>query len=117
MLAEAKCLTAAQCLPEHVSLCFYRVAQDALIHAVKHSQSSKVDASVVSNGRVLSTRIRDFGDGFDPAVPREGLGLVTMQERLRLIGGVLRFNALPGGGTELQAEVNSEVATLPAQAA
>jgi signal transduction histidine kinase len=103
MLGEAKCLTAEQvpqCLPEQVSLCFYRVAQEALIHAVKHSQSSKVDASV-SNGRVLSMRIRDFGDGFDPAVPREGLGLVTMQERLRLIGGVLRFNALPGGGTEL----------------
>jgi signal transduction histidine kinase len=103
MLGEAKCLTAEQvpqCSPEQVSLCFYRVAQEALIHAVKHSQSSKVDASV-SNGRVLSMRIRDFGDGFDPAVPREGLGLVTMQERLRLIGGVLRFNALPGGGTEL----------------
>jgi hypothetical protein len=105
-----------QGLPEQVSLCFYRVAQEALTNALKHSQSPKVDVNVVSNGRVLSMRIRDFGVGFDPAVPREGLGLVTMQERLRMIGGVLRFHSLPGRGAELEAEANIQVARLPAQA-
>ena len=62
-------------------------------------------------------RIRDFGIGFDPTVPREGLGLVTMQERLRMIGGALRFNSLPGRGTEVEAELDIEVASLPSKAA
>jgi PAS domain S-box-containing protein len=106
-----------QSLPERVSLCFYRVAQEALANAVKHSKSPRVDVSVISNGRVLSMRIRDFGIGFDPALPREGLGLVTMQERLRVIGGVLRFNSISGRGTELEAEVNIDDANLADRAA
>jgi PAS domain S-box-containing protein len=106
-----------QSLSEEVSLCFYRVAQEALTNAVKHSRSSRVDVAVLSNDRVLSMRIRDFGVGFDPQVPKDGLGLVTMQERLKMIGGVLRFNSVPGRGTELEAEANINDARLPAQAA
>jgi len=59
---------------------------------------------VFFDGRLLRMRIRDFGVGFDPSVRRNGLGLVTMQERLRMIDGVLRFNPVPEG-TELEAEV------------
>jgi PAS domain S-box-containing protein len=106
-----------QSLSEEVSLCFYRVAQEALMNAVKHSRSARVDVAVVSDGRVLSMRIRDFGVGFDPAVERDGLGLVTMQERLKMIGGVLRFHSIPGRGTELEAEAKLGDASLSAQAA
>jgi signal transduction histidine kinase len=106
-----------QCLSEEVSLCFYRVAQEALTNAVKHSRSARVEVAVVSDGRVLNMRIRDFGVGFDPAVERDGLGLVTMQERLKMIGGVLRFHSIPGRGTELEAEANLGNASLSAQAA
>jgi len=106
-----------QPLSEEVSLCFYRVAQEALTNAVKHSRSSRVDVTVVSSGQTLSMRIRDFGIGFDPAVEKEGLGLVTMQERLKMIGGVLRFHSIPGRGTELEAEANIGDASLSVQAA
>jgi len=91
-------------LPDQVALSFYRVAQEALSNAGKHSQSSKVDVGLFCDGHLLRMRIRDFGVGFDPSVRGSGLGLVTMRERLRLIDGVLRFNPVPQG-TELEAEV------------
>ena len=56
-------------------------------------------------------RIKDFGIGFDPSVLGKGLGLVTMQERLRMVGGVLRVNSVQGGGTELEAEAKIRDAT------
>lgn len=101
-------LSAGQ-LPElrkEVSLCFYRVAQEALTNAVKHSKSPQIDVNVAADGCVLRMRVRDFGVGFDPAIQRNGLGLISMQERLRMIGGVVRFNSVLGGGTELEAEAN-----------
>jgi signal transduction histidine kinase len=106
-----------QSLSEEVSLCFYRVAQEALTNAAKHSRSSRVDVTVVANGQLLRMRIRDFGVGFDPAVERDGLGLVTMQEQLKMIGGVLRFHSVPGRGTELEAEANIGDNSLSVEAA
>ena len=91
-------------LPDPVPICFYRVAQEALSNAGKHSKSSKIDVGVFCDGRLLRMRIRDFGVGFDSSVRGNGLGLVTMQERLRMVDGVLRFNPVPEG-TEVEAEV------------
>jgi PAS domain S-box-containing protein len=93
-------------LPQQVSLCFYRVAQEALTNAVKHSGSWQVNVTVTLDGKLLRMLIKDFGAGFDLAVKKNGLGLVTMQERLRMIGGVLRVNSVAGRGTELVAEAN-----------
>jgi signal transduction histidine kinase len=93
-------------LSEQVSLCFYRVAQEALMNAVKHSGTSQVDVSLDCQGQLLRMRIRDYGIGFNPSVRRKGLGLVTMHERLKMVGGMLRFNSLAGMGTEVEVEVN-----------
>ena len=51
-------------------------AQEALTNAEKHTQSSNVDVSVVSDGGFYSIRLRDFAIGFAPAVPRQGLAAV-----------------------------------------
>jgi PAS domain S-box-containing protein len=64
-------------LPNQVPICFYRVAQEALSNAGKHSKSSKIDVGVFFDGRLLRMRIRDFGVGFDPSVLGNGLGLGT----------------------------------------
>jgi len=98
-------------LPDPVPICFYRVAQEALSNAGKHSRSSKIDVGLFFEGRLLRLKIRDFGVGFDPSVRRNGLGLVTMQERLRMIDGVLRFNPVPEG-TEVEAEVKLDCVGL-----
>lgn len=104
-------------LPEHVSLCFYRVAQEALANAVKHSGTSRIDVSLGYSRHVLSMRIRDFGIGFDPMIRASGLGLVTMHERLKMIGGVFRINSIPGGGTEVEAEARIDDAGRTFEAA
>jgi PAS domain S-box-containing protein len=91
-------------LPDPVPICLYRVAQEALSNAAKHSKSSRIDVGLFYDGRLLRMRIKDFGVGLDPSVRGNGLGLTTMQERLRMIDGVLRFNPVPEG-TEVEAEV------------
>jgi PAS domain S-box-containing protein len=91
-------------LRDPVALCFYRVAQEALSNAGKYSKSSRIDLGLFCDGHLLRMRIRDFGVGFDPSIRGNGLGLVTMHERLRMIDGVLRFNPVPEG-TEVEAEV------------
>ncbi|HEY7533358.1 MAG TPA: PAS domain-containing protein, partial [Nitrospiraceae bacterium] len=91
-------------LPDPVPICLYRVAQEALSNAGKHSKSSKIDVGLFYDGRLLRMRIKDFGVGIDPSVRGRGLGLTTMRERLRMIDGVLRFNPVPEG-TEVEAEV------------
>jgi two-component system sensor histidine kinase UhpB len=98
-------------LPEELSLCFYRTAQEGLMNALKHSESRRIDVSLDCRGQILRMRIKDFGIGFDPSVLGKGLGLVTMQERLRMVGGVLRVNSVQGKGTELEAEAKIRDAT------
>lgn len=104
-------------LPEEVTLSFYRVFQEALRNAVKHSHSPQIDVEVSWSGDALRMKIRDFGIGFDPALATHGLGLVTMQERLRMIGGTLRVSSVPGGGTELEAEARVQSPTYSVQKA
>ena len=98
-------------LSEQVSLCFYRVAQEALMNAVKHSGSSQVDITLDCQGQLLRMCIRDYGIGFDLSLRGKGLGLVAMHERLRMVGGMLRFNSVAGVGTEVEAEVDLGVAS------
>jgi len=100
-------------LPKETSLCFYRVAQEALANAAKHSKSTRIDVLLAIEGRVLRMQIRDFGTGFDPEIQRSGLGLISMQERLRMIGGVIRITAAPGSGTEVEAEASLLVTEVP----
>jgi signal transduction histidine kinase len=95
-------------LPEDVSLCFYRVAQEALSNAAKHSHSKRVEVRLSSTeGRVL-LQIKDFGIGFNPGMQIDGLGLATMQERLRMVGGVLSIRSAAASGTELTAEARTQ---------
>lgn len=101
-------------LPEELSLCFYRTAQEGLMNALKHSESRRIDVSLDCRGQILRMRIKDFGIGFDPSNSGKGLGLVTMQERLRMVGGVLRVNSVQGKGTELEAEAKIGDATREA---
>jgi signal transduction histidine kinase len=95
-------------LAEDVSLCFYRVAQEALNNAVKHSHSKRVEVHFGNGEGKVRLQIKDFGVGFDQAMPVEGLGLATMRERLRMVGGKLCIESNGGGGTELIAEARSE---------
>ena len=91
-------------LPDPVAICFYRVAQEALSNAVKHSKSPTIDVGLFHADGLLRMRIKDFGVGIDASVRGNGIGVTTMHERLRMIDGALRFNPVPEG-TEVEAEV------------
>jgi PAS domain S-box-containing protein len=94
-------------VPEDVALCLFRVAQEALQNAVKHSGARHIDVSLSTTGPQITLRVADRGTGFDPVAlaSNAALGLVTMRERVELIGGQLRIDTAPGRGTAIDAVV------------
>ncbi len=76
-------------VPKDVALCLFRVAQEALGDVVKHSHPAHANVELGANANGVSLRIRDDGGGFDRdrANPNAGIGLMGMNERLRLVGG------------------------------
>ena len=98
-------------LPDNLSLCLYRVAQECLRNIVKHSKAP--DASVTLCGddpRRIRLCVEDNGVGFDPmqARTRMSLGLISMNERLRQVNGTFTLTSKPGEGTKLEASVPFE---------
>lgn len=91
---------------DDISLCLFRVAQEALNNAVKHGHAKQITVVLAQEAGLLRLQIRDTGIGFDPAAKAEGLGLVSMQERLRLVGGKLAIRSSPGQGTVIEAAVD-----------
>lgn len=94
-------------LPKEVARCLYRVAQEALNNASKHSEARSAQVFVQRRGVIVRLAIRDFGKGFDPSTLRDstGIGLASMRERLRSIGGTLVIDSSIGQGTEVIAEL------------
>lgn len=91
-------------LPEGLSLCLYRVAQEALQNVVRHAQAKTVQVELRQKEDRLVLSVRDDGVGFDAENAR-GLGTVGMEERLRQVGGTLHVASQPGKGTTVTAEV------------
>jgi signal transduction histidine kinase len=98
-------------LPSDIALCLFRVAQEALANVVQHSgvTDARVELSGGTNEIVL--RVADGGRGFDPAGPSDGLGLTSMRERVRLLGGSITVNSRPNGGTVVEVQVAIPAAT------
>jgi PAS domain S-box-containing protein len=93
-------------LPKEVTLCLYRVAQEAIRNAQKHSGSSKARMELIGGTDYIRLRVSDSGGGFDPgAVQGDRLGLVSMAERLRSLGGDLSVQSQPGYGTAIEARI------------
>jgi PAS domain S-box-containing protein len=94
-------------IPKDVALCLFRVAQEALGNVVKHSRAKQAHVELTATSNGIRVRVVDAGVGFDPAVRNgsAGLGLVSMRERLRLIGGGLSVQSAPMRGTEILAAV------------
>jgi PAS domain S-box-containing protein len=97
------CLTCK--LPEEASLCLFRVAQEAIRNVHKHSGCHEALVELDELSGSLRLRISDRGAGFDPSLAEnsQGLGLLSMEERLRSMGGELFVHSRPGGGTCIEA--------------
>ena len=94
--------------PSDVETAAYRIAQEALTNVARHAGVSEVKVRLWADAATLGLQIEDRGTGFDPgAVLAAGTsgGLFGMRERAVLLGGDLRVESAPGGGTRVTAEL------------
>jgi signal transduction histidine kinase len=96
-LGEQPPLTADQ------SLAIYRIAQEALSNVLRHAGPTRAVVEVARNNGAIQLTVEDYGAGFDTGTARrEGLGLTSMSERARVLGGALSVESHPGGGTRVR---------------
>ena len=93
---------------EERALCLYRVAQEALNNAVKHSGSPTIDVELAAILNMVQLRVKDHGTGFDVNHHAPGVGLASMRERIRMAAGRFHISSKPGQGTEIVTEVAME---------
>lgn len=113
-------------VPPPVALCLYRVTQEALRNVVRHSGARRATVSLSAAGQSLLVSVTDDGRGFEtvgasasatatataPPQPR-GIGLASMEERMRLVHGRLTIVSRPGRGTEVRAAVPTTAGKHP----
>jgi PAS domain S-box-containing protein len=94
-------------VPEEISLCLFRVLQEALQNATKHSGSRHFQVLLLGRSNEVELTVHDSGIGFEPeeAIKGTGLGLTSMKERLKLVDGKLSIDSKPQHGTTIRARV------------
>ena len=94
-------------LPPGACASLYRIAQEAITNAAKHAQARRVQLRLQAGDDEIVLSVEDDGEAADGGLaPKAGMGLLGMQERVVSLGGTLRFERPPAGGTRL-------VATIP----
>jgi signal transduction histidine kinase len=94
-------------VPDDISLCLYRVAQECLRNAGKHAKAAQVRIALSGDRNEIAMEIADEGKGFDlEKIKRKGrLGLISMEERVRLVNGAFSIRSQPGKGTLVKVRV------------
>jgi PAS domain S-box-containing protein len=94
-------------LPSNVSISLFRIAQEALHNAAKHSGVQEFNVRLSTAEHRIDLVVSDQGAGFDVEASKttEGIGLITMRERVKLVGGELLVESQPGQGTTIRARV------------
>jgi PAS domain S-box-containing protein len=94
-------------LPREIGLCLFRVLQEALHNAAKYSGVRRIEVQLREDSGEIHLLVSDLGKGFDLETAKEGrgLGLTSMQERVRLIKGIIEIKSKPMGGTTVHVRV------------
>jgi signal transduction histidine kinase len=94
-------------IPPEIASSLYRIVQEALRNVAKHAGETSVKIRLAGDSKHLSLSIRDYGIGFDKHSIRHkgGLGLIGMQERVRLVGGEFSLETRPGRGLAIMIRV------------
>lgn len=99
---ELKVSPHATDLPEDVALCLYRVTQEGLGNAVRHAEAQRIEVALQIGEERVNLTIKDDGKGFaTEAEGCRGLGLMSIDERTKLLGGSYGLRSTLGKGTEL----------------
>jgi len=90
-------------IPLEIGLCLFRVLQEALRNAVKHSGAKHIEVRLSQRLNQVDLTISDSGKGFnvDAAMKGKGLGLTSMRERVRLVNGTITVESTPMHGTKI----------------
>jgi signal transduction histidine kinase len=90
-----------------IALCLFRVAQEGLRNVKRHSGASRAEVRLKAAEQVISLSVSDEGIGFNPRLSRAraGLGIRSMQERLRLLEGHFEIRSQPGEGTVIHVSI------------
>jgi PAS domain S-box-containing protein len=106
-------------VPKEISLCLFRVLQETLQNAVKHSGVRCFKVELCGTGGEIQLTVSDPGVGFDSqdAMYRRGLGLISMRERIQLVRGKFHIKSHPGSGTTIHARVPFDSGSDSARAA
>jgi signal transduction histidine kinase len=100
-------------LPGDVALCLFRIVQEALRNIKRHSGANQAEVRLEGSGDKLHLSVSDRGRGFDAKERSNqgGIGIRSMEDRLRLLGGHLQIHSQPGEGTRIDAWLPVMVAT------
>jgi signal transduction histidine kinase len=90
-----------------ISLCLFRILQEALQNAAKHSGTKRVEVKLAENSGEIHLTVSDSGKGFEVKAPGQnrGLGLTSMRERVRLVNGTIEIQSKPRSGTTVLVRV------------
>ena len=108
-------------LAPEIETVVFRVVQEALTNALKHSGARSAEVTVEADAAAVRVRVADRGSGFDPdatfdGAPVSGVGLSGMRDRVELFGGRLDLASAPGEGTEIRLVVPRDLVEGPAWA-
>jgi len=93
-------------LPTALQAIIFRIVQEGLANACRHSQSDRVHVELARHDGTIRVEVRDWGRGFDPSnVKENSFGLEGMRERARLFGGKTTIDSAPGMGTRITVEL------------
>jgi two-component system CheB/CheR fusion protein len=94
-------------IPSEIALCIYRVTQEALRNVARHSGADRAAVRLIGGNKRILLSVSDAGAGFDvdSASGKKGLGIFSMEERARLVGGTLTIRSKLGEGTNIAIEV------------
>ena len=96
-------------LPEDMTHCLYRCAQEAVENTLRHANAKKVAVSLTAEGDEVVLSIRDDGKGFVPQeAGKEHLGIRGMRERVEMLGGRLEIASTVKKGTEIKGDPEEE---------
>ena len=91
-------------LPQLVEEAFFRITQEALTNVARHSQATTAEITLSCKQNCVMLTIQDNGVGFDVSARKgRGIGLISMQERMHTLGGVLLVEGTPGKGAKISA--------------
>ena len=94
-------------LPKEVTLCLFRIVQESLSNVIKHSGSREAQVVLEIAGAQVGLSVSDAGCGFEAASSQtqNGLGFISMQERVRHVGGEISIHSQPACGTRITVSV------------